>query len=174
MFKIFRKEKIWQENEYFDEIWKERIEKLISYVDNEDYQLCDIGCGEQWTKEFLPENIKYIPVDYTKRTFDTIVCDLNKKELPSTDIMKNVVLCSGVLEYIVDLDWFVSSLKNTDKVITSYCILERFPSIKIRNRYSWKNNLTLEELITLFIKNGFVLSELDIVNNNHVFCFLKK
>ena len=32
MFKIFRKEKIWQENEYFDEIWKENFQTPILFT----------------------------------------------------------------------------------------------------------------------------------------------
>jgi len=174
MFSIFNNNKNWQDNEYFDEVWKERIKELVSYIDIEDYKLCDIGCGEQWTKEFLPKTIKYIPIDYISRSVDTIVCDLNKKELPDCKSMENVVLCSGVLEYIVDIDWFVNSLVKTDKVIASYCTLEKFSNLKIRKQYAWKNNLTLEEFLQLFLKKGFILSKMNIINNNSTFCFLKK
>ena len=172
MFKFFESQgNDWRDNEYFDEVWKERIKVLASYLEEADSKLCDIGCGEQWTRKLIPERIAYYPVDYVSRSKDTFICDLNKKELPPSSSLESVVFCSGVLEYVEDLEWFVQRLERSQKVICSYCTLEKFSNLKMRRRLAWKNDLTLNDLIVLFLKNGFVLQRIDEIRNNTTFCF---
>lgn len=174
MFKFLKSpSKNWKNIEYFDEQWIDRIKILASYIKSNDIQVCDIGCGKQWLRDLLPVGVRYIPVDYVARSNDTIVCDLEKKELPGHENLTDVIFLSGVLEYISDVDWFVQSLAASRKVSISYCTLEKFPNLKIRNSYAWKNNLTTHELIKKFMNNGFKLTELDSINNNSTFCFEK-
>ncbi len=124
--KFFKKNtnKSWKDNEYFDHSWKERIKLLSSYIDSMDNQVCDVGCGMQWLRDFLPKNIKYIPVDYVQRSDDTIVCDLNQSmdEL-NKEHLRDVIFLSGVLEYIENLDKFIEVISVSNKVILSYCSL---------------------------------------------------
>ncbi len=47
-----------------------------------------------WLREFLSKDVTYYGLDYTSRSDDTIVCDLNAREFP--DIKTDVVFCSGL------------------------------------------------------------------------------
>lgn len=174
LLSFFKKTKpTWQSLEYFDEGWIERIKLLSSYLNSDNLTVCDMGCGKQWLKEHLPQSVTYIPVDYVARTSDTIVCDFDKREMPDQSLLNDVVFCSGILEYIDDIDWFISSISSAKKIIASYCTIEKFPNLKLRESYAWRNNYSSHELISKFIKAGFVLKKIDIVINNSTYCFEK-
>lgn len=168
------KDKVWNDIEYFDDNWKHRIQKLSEYIEKDSKIVCDIGCGEQWLKLYLNEGIKYLPVDYKKRTPEVIQCDLNNFELPSVEHLSDVVFCSGVIEYLNDVEWFVKSLNKSKKVIISYCTLEKFPNLKMREKFTWKNHFSLFEILQIFLKYDFILTKLDVINKNTAFCFINK
>ena len=50
---FFKKEKKWQDIEYFDDKWKERIEQMARFIKNGS-TVIDFGCGPMWLKEYLP------------------------------------------------------------------------------------------------------------------------
>ena len=69
------------------------------------------------------------------------------------------------------IQMIAKSLDKTDKVICSYCTLEKIPNLKTRSIYAWKNNLTLFDFISIFLKNSFIVEKMDEVNNNTTFNF---
>ena len=144
----------WKNNEYFDEAWKRRIGALALLIEDERVIL-DLGCGKMWLKEMLPENIKYISCDYTKRGPDTIICDFNKKEFPSVEA--DVCFVSGVFEYIVNTDWFLEKIHGCcGSLIISYCTTDFHPDIKARRALNWVNDFSFEELKKAIEAKGFV------------------
>lgn len=169
---IIKRKKEWKEIEYFDEKWKTRIMEMAKYINISDKKICDIGCGQEWLRDYLQPEIEYCGVDYVERNNNTIICDLNRKELPSSDLLNDVVFCSGVLEYINDLNWFIKEITiSAKKIIISYVTIEDQPNIKIRQALTWVNNLNLYEVIYPFINNNYALSGIKKVNLNTILCF---
>ena len=99
--------------------WQKRIEVMASYLSDKDKSIVDFGAGNMYLKSLLSEDKEYYPVDYIKRSPETIVCDLNKKEFPKREA--DVAFCSGILGYLDDVEWFLDALcKNYKKLILSY------------------------------------------------------
>lgn len=148
--------KKWKEAEYFDEKWKTRISAMSAFI-SPGNTVMDLGCGKMWLKEFLPVGCNYIPVDYTNRGAGTIVCNFNNKEFP--EAKADIIFISGCLEYIKPYDWFIAkSCAASTKIILSYCCRNEFPSLSERRNNNWVNHLSAEELVSLFSKHNFRLT----------------
>lgn len=159
----------WKKNEYFDEIWKERIELMSKFIPANS-EVIDLGCGRMWLNDLLQLK-KYYPVDYCERGNETIICDFNKYQFPQ--IKADVAFVSGALEYVVDFDWFIKNMViNTNRCIISYCTYEEFPDTIVRKERGWVNKLTKNELIALFQKYNSQLTKYEFaLNKYHIFIF---
>jgi len=152
----------WKDNEYFDSAWKSRQELLSERISVEDISVCDFGCGPGWLKEFISENKQYYGVDYVKRDTETIVCDLNKGEFPNQLEGVDVAVCSGVIEYIENVEDFVERLAGfCSKVVMSYCSLEEIGALRARKKLAWKNHYYTGQLIEIFYRFDFVLVDIE-------------
>lgn len=162
----------WQDNEYFDPIWEERIKSMSAYLLPND-RVVDLGCGMMWLKKFLLVTNEYIPVDYKKRDKNTIVCDFNKNEFP--DKKADVYFVSGCLEYIIDPNWFITKISDyTHRCVISYCTSDIFSNLEVRKNLMWKSHLSEKQLIDLFAKHGFHMKDTFITDlNNQIFYFSK-
>jgi len=148
--------KAWQEIEYFDEAWKERIKIMSSFIPSGAQSVMDLGCGKMWLKTYLPVTCNYYGIDYTYRGEGSEVFDFNKYEFPllSTD----VIFVSGCLEYVKDYEWFIKEVASKCKrCIISYCIVDVFSNLEERRALTWVNDLTEKEFINLFTKNNMKL-----------------
>ncbi len=156
-FRVY-KSRNWKEVEYFDETWKKRINCMAQLIDEHAKSVVDLGCGKCWLKDILPADVKYIGVDYKPRECaNNIVCDFNAGEFP--DVFADVIFCSGVLEYIEELPTFVDNIcAITNRVILSYCSTDFHGDLRFRKYLGWKNHLSSIDMITLFLKNGFLLA----------------
>src|SRR5437868_14413818 len=97
----------WKEIENFNESWKGRISAMALHI-AKNSTVIDFGSGKEWLKEFLPENTKYIAVDYTDRGTSNYVCDFNQHQFPN--VTGDHAFISGCLEYITDYNWFISKV----------------------------------------------------------------
>ena len=165
--------KNWEEVEFFDPRWKKRIEAMAAHVSS-GQSVLDLGCGQMWLKEFLPEDCRYFPCDYTHRGPGTIVCDFNQKEFPDQTV--DVSFVSGCLEYVVDVDWFLDRIEaQSQRCVIAYCIMAPDKSIAQREQNAWKNHLSEEELITAFTSRGMLLRERGgQFMSSHLFVFEKE
>ena len=170
---LFNEKKTWQDIEYFDEGWKERISSMAEFIDP-NVKVMDLGCGKSWLKNYLPENCEYIPVDYIKRSAECIVADFNKKQFPQ--IKADVLFVSGCLEYIKDYSWFISKLcSHGNRIIISYCTTDEFPNWSKRKSLLWENHLSSSILINYFEKKGFIPVASKITKeNNRIYVFERK
>ena len=137
-----------------------RRRQLLSNINLENINsITDLGCGNQWAKTLIPNRIKYIPVDIHKHKEDTIVIDFNQGEYHKE--YSDLALCSGIFEYIYDLESFISNItKYSNYIACSYFTKELKP-----NRIDkWVNCYTKEEIINFFKQNGFEL-EIPVINN---------
>jgi hypothetical protein len=174
LFKFFnyKANRKWQDIEYFDIKWKERISVMSKFIDS-GAAVVDLGCGEMWLRECISENEIYIPVDYKFRDKDTIICDFNNYEYP--DINADTAFISGCLEYIDDYKWFISKIcQNHNKCILSYCTIDNFPSMKSRTELTWRNHLSKVDIISLFEENYFYLENEGFTKTKNQILVLKK
>jgi hypothetical protein len=162
----------WLKSEYFDDVWKERIQKMAFYI-SPNSTVMDLGCGLEWLKDFLPDNCVYYGCDYKKRNENTILCNFNKKQFPDLDV--DVCFVSGCLEYIFDYKWFISRISAiSNTCIISYCTTDFFPSPRERGKHHWVNSLKKADIIEIFERSGFNLVAQDITKTrNTIFLFRK-
>lgn len=162
---------LWQEFEYFDEAWQNRIRLMAGFIQPKSCVM-DLGCGQLWLKNFLA-GCKYIPVDYTKRDAETIVCDFNKYQFPDRDV--DCAFVSGCLEYVIDVEWFIGKIaEQANSCILSYCTIEKFPSISARESLGWQHNLTALDIERIFKSKGMRLTHMtETETKNTIFVFEK-
>jgi hypothetical protein len=81
--------------------WLDRSELASLFIRDGD-TVCDLGCGKQGLKKFLPDNTHYIPVDLRPAAPGTILIDLNDDnfELPEAEF--NVITALGLLNWLDD------------------------------------------------------------------------
>lgn len=146
-----------EEHNFSWEKWNPRIIQLASMIDKSATSVLDLGAGGMLLKKYLPENVKYYPVDYASRCEQTIVCDFNKHEFP--DIYADVVFISGCLEYVKDVEWFLQQVAEHCKqeIVISYNPTEFSPDSELRRRGPWVNNLSSIKLTRMIHKLGFIL-----------------
>ena len=65
----------------------------------------DLGAGSEPMRPFLPDGVKYYPVDYKQLTGNTLVFDFNKKQFP--DIKADVVILIGVHGFVDYEVWLI-------------------------------------------------------------------
>lgn len=171
--KIFsQKQYSWKEIEYFDSKWKQRIAVMAELIPIQSKSVLDLGCGKMWLNLFLPEEIEYIPVDYTDRGSGTIICDFNNGEFPTNQV--DTAFVSGCLEYIHDYQEFIQFItKQTQYCVLSYCSTNFISSRRRRFKQNWVNDLSEEDIIKLFEAQAFSLHHL-ISQENSIFLFKKE
>ena len=169
---IFKKKKKWQDIEYFDPAWKQRIVQMANFIEPET-TILDLGCGLMWLKDYLPFGCTYIPVDYCKRSNDTVISDFNKNQFP--ELNADIAFISGCLEYIIDYKKFILSVcGHSQKAIVSYCTTDNYPNIKQRKSAAWANHLSKNNIVDIFANNNFSLIKTEITKtNNSIFVFVK-
>jgi hypothetical protein len=160
----------WRAESNFDDRWKRRIQKMATYIDSAG-EVADFGCGMMWLKEFLPLGNRYIPIDCVSRSKDTIVRDLNRDGLPTTNA--EFAFFSGILEYIEDLPGFMQRVADQGfrRIILSYCVTETHANRWIRHSLTWKSHASTAQLLRLTLQHGYVLTALDEMDNNTIFVF---
>ena len=159
----------WKQNEYLSSKWKARVEAMSALIKADEKSILDLGCGAQFTKLFISPEVSYYPIDYISRDKGVIVCDFNKHEFPDTKA--DLCFCSGVLEYIEDLDWFVGKISGASpSAIISYnCKSDPTQ----RRSEMWVNGLTETELIKLFATHGFTCDKKIVYGRTSIFRFTK-
>lgn len=139
--------------------WLDRDRLMSQWITSDIHSIIDLGAGGMVLKDMLLPSVSYYPVDYIARTDETIVADFNKHEFPK--IQADCCFCAGILEYVNDLEWFVDEISKTGckYVLCSYSIRLQNQSIEERRERAWVNNLSFEELLQLFYRHGFILTD---------------
>jgi hypothetical protein len=162
----------WKSIEYFDPAWEERVVMLAGMIKCKG-RLVDYGCGRQHLRNHLPPGTRYIPVDYTSRSPDTIVADFNK--LPYPEIDGDIAFISGFLEYVEDAPAFIRQIKRLSyqEIVMSYCVMESVGSSEERGGLGWKNHYLLGSLLREFL-DAFSLHEIGFITKNTLLRFERK
>ncbi|WRS27307.1 polysaccharide pyruvyl transferase family protein [Oscillospiraceae bacterium MB08-C2-2] len=138
-----------------------RILEMSEFIDEEDTSVIDMFARHMYLQKLLSPHIIYYPVDFIQRCSETLVCDFNKKEFPH--ISADIAFLAGVLEYIQDMEWFLTHVTScAKKIILSYHDQEAFPSVNFRRGYGWINDFTIDQIIATLHAKGFMLTKKNI------------
>lgn len=162
-YKTFMPEKtiMWSDldNNIDWDLMQHRMVMISKWIDSEVHSVADYGAGQMHLKCYLKPNIKYYPIDYIRRTEETILCDFNKGNFP---ILKtDASICCGVLEFIYTAEHLLrSACENTARqIIISYLTLDKFKSIEGRRASAYVSDLTEQQIIDIMQENGYCLDK---------------
>jgi len=115
----------------------------------------DVGCGPQTLRRHLDKSCKYQPCDVIKSTPDVIQCDFNAGEYPDPGVTYDVVICSGVIEYIRKPKEFLKRMPALGRMmILSYCPTREGQSRLDRLSVNWVNHYSRAEFDGLLTEMG--------------------
>lgn len=160
----------WADLQNYRSSWRGRTEQIAKLISPGE-KVLEFGCGEMILKDLLPDGCEYMGSDIVARDQDTLVMDLNKEIKYINEYHFNVIVFSGVLEYIFDLRELIAEVRRPYQcsIITSYADLENFPVGRRAN--GWVNDYTRKEFISLFRNNGFHVSYFVSWNKQIIYVF---
>jgi hypothetical protein len=134
-----------------------RVRKLSEWIDGSIRSIVDYGAGEMFLKTMLSPETKYYPVDYIRRSEETILCDLNSGNFP--DIHTDASVLSGVLEFLTTAESLLRHVCATTghRILLTYMTREKFPGSEDRRASAYVNDFTENQIIELLDRHGFTL-----------------
>lgn len=133
--------------------WDLRTREMAGFIPKGS-RVLEFGAGRMALQDLLPPDCTYTPSDLVSRSPNTLVYDINSDQaitFPQCD----VVFAGGVLEYLIDLPYFVSRIRGIcQTVVCSYAPRDQ-KSILIRRSNGWVNDFSTTQIEQIFMKNGF-------------------
>lgn len=162
-YQLFLPERIrWSDLEH-STIWGThmgRVKKIADWIPANAGTVADYGAGRLSLKEFLDPAISYYPIDYIKRSKETIICDFDRDNFP--DIKTDVSVCTATLIFIEHakelLEHICSHTFRT--IILSYVTQEAFSNVAGRRASGYVNDFCEKDIQQMLLKYGFMLKEI--------------
>lgn len=171
--------RLWKHTEYKDrtnnaanlnfvevsEEWLEILRMAARVIDAERFDtIVDICAGNGRIRPFLPEHIRYIPMDYIPYSEDTVVCDLMKYEFPDLAATlppaSTCALLIGGINYAPDWRWLLRKIAECcDTFICAHNDFVRINREYRRSRYTSNNAIFNHQIILEMQKLGFKMTE---------------
>ena len=152
--------KRWSDDGSYDHGWHVRTANLFDMIPPHSKTILEFGAGTCYTSRLLKPGQVYTPSDlvsrddYCRGCEPTIVMDLNNDPWTITD-KYDVVMFSGVLEYIEDMGTLVRNLSGiTDNIV---CSFSDTTNDTRSERNGWVNRISQHEFLRVFEKYGFEL-----------------
>lgn len=117
--------------------------------------VADIGCGLMTLENYLPSDVRYVPVDCVSRDDRTIVVDLNREKLPDTNTDAAAAL--GLMEYLFDVQAFIKRLSAYSVSVVTYHLSDFEEPIE--RPTMWVNAFSRTEMETMFSDAGLSIHE---------------
>lgn len=137
----------WQQNVHEVPVWDERNRILAGLIPRGSSVL-DLGAGAQTLRTHLID-CEYQPCDFVPNE-GVLRCDFNRGIYPATTKVYDYFVCSGVLEYIRDLNTFLQKVSALGhQGLVTYADLRPHHSRLSRLRHGWVNHLSRTELESL-------------------------
>jgi hypothetical protein len=127
--------------------------------------VADFGCGMMHLEKHLLPEQRYLPVDVVARDSRTIVCDLNREELPT--LAATAVCFLGVLEYLHDVERVVASASRIYTVaVVSYCPQDAPGASGNRREHGWVNDYSSAEFEQMILGAHWTITNCDRVTSS--------
>jgi hypothetical protein len=101
--------------------WARRA-RVAARMCRDEQWVCDLGCGMQFLRSFLPRTTVYLPADLERWTEDTELCDLDAGRLPTRSLdLCGICVVLGVVGHLRDPEGLIQSLsQRVEKVLISF------------------------------------------------------
>lgn len=129
--------------------WDERNALIASYIPA-GASVLDLGAGARTIRDYMPgERPTYQAVDLIESP-DVIRCDFNAGELPRLTQRYDMAICSGLLEYIIDVEGFLARLPTLARtVIFSYAPRVTGDTRAKRSAWGWVNHFSRLDIVAM-------------------------
>jgi hypothetical protein len=146
----------WSNPSSYNRGWTQRARFAARMMQPNDW-VCDLGCGPQALRWFLPRRAIYLPADLKRWTEDTEVCDLNSGVMPRRSLeVCDVCAMLGLVTYLDDPQALFRGLAHTvERVLVSH-----FDTTAAHeDNPLWGRATSLEELGSMLDTSGFRVIE---------------
>lgn len=143
----------------------ERLKIVTRLIDfDRSHTIVDICAANERIRKFLPGQVRYVPVDYTRYSDDTVLCDLRKFEFPNiakfADAEEACILLIASIQYAPDWKWLLKQI--AENCSTFICAHNDF--VRMNREYRRTcfngNNAVFNHQIILEMQNlGFIMTE---------------
>jgi hypothetical protein len=114
----------------------------------------DLGAGTQLLRQFLPEDCDYQPCDLGGGP-GVLRCDFNAGEYPAVTHRYDVLVASGLLEFLRDPEAFLRTLPSLgDVLLLTYRVRPTHEPLRRRLESGYLNHLTADELEAMLERAG--------------------
>lgn len=138
--------------------WNERTALMAGLIP-ENSTVLEYGAGNEHLRTRLPKGCTYQPSDIVARSEHTFVCDLNET-FSALDRKWDVIVFSGVLEYIHDLQKLLNDVRGScGTCILSYATTDALECMTTRMRSGWVNHLSAEALEAMIARAQFSITQ---------------
>ena len=166
----------WQENRDSSYNFNQNltmIEYLSHWIDpTYDKSIVDLGAGNMSIKKYLSPDIQYYPVDFTSRSPETIVIDLNKNEFPN--ISADVYLLCAMLYYISNPDALLKKVASyaKKKIIISLHGDNYIKYPELMHVQGYKSYMYKDEITSVLKPLSFELTRVEFLESVFRLCLL--
>jgi O-antigen/teichoic acid export membrane protein len=148
----------WSDLGNYDPAWDERT-ALMARMVPQNASVLEFGAGREQLVNFLPPGCTYQPSDLAPRSPSTLVCNLNEG-FPQLTQHYDVIIFSGVLEYIHDLEELMRRVRqHCTECIVSYTTTNDLDCIVTRRNNGWVHHYSDAAIIEVFNRAGFEVAE---------------
>lgn len=157
--------KRWQENALLTPTWEERNRLIGTWIASGS-SVIDVGAGSRNLLNYLVDPRSYVAVDIIQEHPGTLYADFNSFIAPQITGRHDYVVCSGLLEYIVNLDFLLDQVARWGRfIIVTYACREHVSDEAVRIARGWVNNLSKRELLALLRRNHLFMVQETVWNS---------
>jgi len=144
----------WSSAASYEAFWDDRAKAAAALLGSARW-LCDLGCGQQSLRRFLPDNMHYMPADLVAWDRRVALCDLNSNKWPDLYLQAcEIVYVLGVLEYVLSPQQVLSHLaRSCPELVISYNPCDM--SDVNRQGFGWMNAFTAADFLDLLRTCGY-------------------
>lgn len=136
-----------------------RVKLIADWIPEDASSVADYGAGKLSLREFLEPAVLYRPIDYVKRSEDTVVCDFDRDSFP--ELSADISVCTATLVFLERAEKLLEHIciHTAQSIILSYVTREKFPNIAGRRASGYVNDFTHDDIQKLLLRHGFTLVE---------------
>lgn len=111
----------WSNPARHDVKWMRRA-RVAARMCRAEHWVCDLGCGMQTLKSFLPRSVVYLPADLKQWTSDTEICDLDAGKMPTRSLeLCDICVMLGVIGHLRNPESSIQNLsRQVERILISF------------------------------------------------------
>lgn len=136
-----------------------RVERIVGLLPESIASVVDYGEGKGSIRKYLDSSVEYYPVDYVRRSKETILCDFDKDELPN--IRTESAICTATLVFLEKTERLIHHLCTYTEclIVISYVTTDKFSDVDGRRASGYRSDYSEDDIIKMFKAGGFTLKE---------------